>query len=288
MIKSHGDSKKVRLKGIKASIRTKNINEEVRLMKSLKKVFAFALATIALAISVYYITPSMKAVAGEQRYSYAKDSAGKELNGEDGRAKVYVKDDDGKFVYDAEKSTYVNYVAPSSSSSSSSSSTTTDTSVPVGTIAKDVPVTINGQTVAVTIVKSVDQTNTLLAGAKDAIPAGSSLSTVEAAEGTQTFNTAKSILAIYRPNATIAKVFNFNVFSKDAKPVKQANGKVAISIPIPEGLSVPAGMVLKVYKFNDDGTVTVCDCIIDNGRVVCGTDSFGTFAFVYEKASKKK
>ncbi|QFJ56343.1 hypothetical protein [Pseudobutyrivibrio xylanivorans] len=271
-------------------------------MKSLKKVFAFALATVVLTGSVYYVTPAMKALA-EKRYTAVTEDGKVSFEEADNGAWVIdesadaskVTETDELKVYDGkvyklesskETSDYQNKKSSGSSSSSSSSAATTDTSVPVGTIAKDVPVTINGQTVAVTIVKSVDQTNTLLAGTKDAIPAGSSLSTVEAAEGTQTYNTAKSILAIYRPKAQIAKVFNFNVFSKDAKPVKQANGKVAISIPIPEGLSVPAGMVLKVYKFNDDGTVTVCDCIIDNGRVVCGTDSFGTFAFVYEKASK--
>ncbi len=139
-----------------------------------------------------------------------------------------------------------------------------------------------------TMFKAVDGSNTLMTGAVGLIPSGAKLSAVEAAPTSQTFSVATAIMAIWRPNAEVKKVYDFNVFSKQATIIKTLDGKVCMSLPMPSDLTVPEGMVLKVYKFNDDGSVTICETLINQGRVVWGTDSFGTFAFVVEKATKAK
>jgi hypothetical protein len=163
----------------------------------------------------------------------------------------------------------------SSSSSSSSSTPTTEVALPANITSAD------GK--PLTMFSAVDGSNTLMTGAVGLIPSGAKLNAVEAVPTSQTFSVATAILGIWRPNAEVKKVYDFNVFSKQATAIKTLDGKVCMSLPMPADLVVPEGMVLKVYKFNDDGTITVCETLIDQGRVVWGTDSFGTFAFAVEK-----
>ncbi|SHJ45465.1 hypothetical protein [Pseudobutyrivibrio xylanivorans] len=160
-------------------------------------------------------------------------------------------------------------------SSSSSAASTTEVALPANITSAD------GK--PLTMFSAVDGSNTLMTGSVGLIPSGAKLNAVEAAPTSQTYSVATAILGIWRPNAEVKKVYDFNVFSKQATAIKTLDGKVCMSLPMPADLVVPEGMVLKVYKFNDDGTITVCETLIDQGRVVWGTDSFGTFAFAVEK-----
>lgn len=178
-------------------------------------------------------------------------------------------------VYDRTSKTVVD-ASPSSSSSSSSS--TTPASVPTKVVAPD------GQTLLQ--YTAIGAKNTLMAAPEGIVPQGAILAQYEVKEDSQTYEVAKTILGLRVPNATLAKVLDFNLSAKQGTLIHQLNGRVAISFDIPANFTVPAGYVPRVYRFNDNGTVTACETILDKGKVVFGTDHFSTFALVLEKAPK--
>ena len=178
-------------------------------------------------------------------------------------------------VYERQSRTVVD-ASPSSSSSSSSS--TTPASVPTKVVAP------NGQTLLQ--YTAIGAKNTLMAAPEGIVPQGAILAQYEVKEDSQTYEVAKTILGLRVPNATLAKVLDFNLSAKQGTLIHQLDGRVAISFDIPTNFTVPAGYVPRVYRFNDNGTVTACETILDQGKVVFGTDHFSTFALVLEKAPK--
>lgn len=177
-------------------------------------------------------------------------------------------------VYDRTSKTVVD-ASPSSSSSSSSSAAVP---APVKVVAP------NGQ--ALLQYTAIGAKNTLMAAPEGIIPQGATLAQYEVKEDSQTYEVAKTILGLRVPNATLAKVLDFNLSAKQGTLIHQLDGRVAISFDIPANFTVPAGYVPRVYRFNDNGTVTACETILDQGKVVFGTDHFSTFALVLEKAPK--
>lgn len=179
-------------------------------------------------------------------------------------------------VYDRTSKTVVD-ASPSSSSSSSSAA---PVSAPVKVVAP------NGQ--ALLQYTAIGAKNTLMAAPEGIVPQGAILAQYEVKEDSQTYEVAKTILGLRVPNATLAKVLDFNLSAKQGTLIHQLDGRVAISFDIPANFTVPAGYVPRVYRFNDNGTVTACETILDQGKVVFGTDHFSTFALVLEKAAKAK
>ena len=238
-------------------------------MKLLKKFFAFTLATVTLAASVIYVTPMMKSLTATH-YGY---------NLETGQ---YEPTENAATRWSSSRGEYVEVADETTTATVATEAVSADTLAPGAEVVLPASVTIGGKPVA--MFKSADTTNTLLSAPTGVVPTGSKLEVVEAAPTSQTFTVATEILKIWRPGAQVAKVYDFNLYSKAATTIKTVDGKVAMSIPVPAGLTVPAGSVLKVYKFNDDGSIAVCEAIIDNGRIVFGNGTFGTFAFVIEKA----
>ncbi len=273
-------------------------------MRFMKKFGALALATVAVATSVWFVTPALQALAGYvtgQRLSYVEGSGSYEP---DSNGK-YVQDGDSVRLYTewaAEQqtpnenntnnpSTPVDAVpAPSSvvpstvvdaspsSSSSSSSSSSAAVPAPVKVVAP------NGQTLLQ--YTAIGAKNTLMAAPEGIDPHAAISAQYEVKEDSQTYEVAKTILGLRVPNATLAKVLDFNLSAKQGTLIHQLNGRVAISFDIPANFTVPAGYVPRVYRFNDNGTVTACETILDKGKVVFGTDHFSTFALVLEKAPK--
>ena len=267
-------------------------------MRFMKKFGALALATVAVATSVWYVTPAVQALAFD---------VGQRLNW-DSTYCQYTEAENGEYVWDgtnytkwaAEQqtpnenntnnpSTPVDAVpAPSSvvpstevdasPSSSSSSSSAAPVSAPVKVVAP------NGQTLLQ--YTAIGAKNTLMAAPEGIVPQGAILAQYEVKEDSQTYEVAKTILGLRVPNATLAKVLDFNLSAKQGTLIHQLNGRVAISFDIPANFTVPAGYVPRVYRFNDNGTVTACETILDKGKVVFGTDHFSTFALVLEKAPK--
>ena len=76
------------------------------------------------------------------------------------------------------------------------------------------------------------------------------------------------------------KLFNIYFTDADGNTV-QPNGKVTISLPIPEGYD--ASKVV-LYRINDDGTKTLVKGSVENGYYKADTKHFSTYAFV-EKGS---
>ena len=262
-------------------------------MNSSKKFLAFAFASAAIIASVILVTPAVKTLAknyiDDHKYTYLNGNYVDVTNFASSYTEVYTGaelngTEEATTPTTPTKPTKAATAASSGSkkSSRSSSSATTEITLPAGVTTAD------GKPMV--MFTSTDGSNTLMTGAVGLIPSGAKLQAIEASATSQTYSVAKAILEIWKPDATILKVYDFNVFSKQATMIKTLDGKVCMSLPIPDGLTVPEGMVLYVYKFNDDGSVTVCETLIDQGRIVWGTDSFGTFAFAVEKpaVTKKK
>lgn len=282
-------------------------------MRFMKKFGALALATVAVATSVWYVTPAVQALASSgyvlnKLYNYTE-------------ADGYVQNDEGKYIYTetgmqnytknpenntgtnepgngkvkddssvvpstpvdavpAPSSVVPSTVVDASPSSSSSSSSSAAVPAPVKVVAP------NGQTLLQ--YTAIGAKNTLMAAPEGIVPQGAILAQYEVKEDSQTYEVAKTILGLRVPNATLAKVLDFNLSAKQGTLIHQLNGRVAISFDIPANFTVPAGYVPRVYRFNDNGTVTACETILDKGKVVFGTDHFSTFALVLEKAPKAK
>ncbi len=260
-------------------------------MKMLKKFFALALATVTLAAAVFYITPAVKALA-QDRYDVEWNS--------DGTVKsATVNNASGKYVFNG--TTYVDYVAPNTNDptpesvvkeqwspaddaryaewlatwgggTAAAGQTVKANAGAIGQPGSEVVVTggtPNGQPVA--MFQSNDATNTLVAGAVGAIPTGTKITSTAAAEGSASYTAAK---------AAVGNKANL-LFAYDIAATAAPTAQFAMSIPVPADLKVPAGKTLKVYLIVD-GKATALDCGISQGRIVFGTQAFGTFAFVIE------
>jgi hypothetical protein len=147
-------------------------------------------------------------------------------------------------------------------------------------------VVISGTTAAagqpVAMFQSTDASNTLLAGAVGVIPSGSKITTVEVAKDSPTFAAAQNLISKVSRRGTVEKVVGIGATQSDGVAITTIGGEVAISLPMPTDITVPDGKSLVVYLITDDGETIKLETIIDNGRVVCGTSAFGTFAFVVE------
>lgn len=254
-------------------------------MKIVKKFFALSLATVTLAGAVYYVTPVMKAL-GQDRYSFNVETGEYEL---DANGTTVIQN--GKYVQVEEKVTpekqaqeqwspaddarYQEWLANWGGGTAAAAGTETTAIVgAIGQPGSEVIVagaaTPTGQPVA--MFQSNDATNTLLAAPVGLVPSGSKLTTTESAA----IDAAKAAVK----KGTVAKVYDIALVGPDGQAAALA-GKVAISIPVPADLTVPAGKTLKAYSIVD-GKATEIECIIDNGRIVFGTNAVGTIALAIE------
>ena len=73
-------------------------------------------------------------------------------------------------------------------------------------------------------------------------------------------------------------LYDISLINNNAKI--QPNGKVKISIPVPEGYNTSK---IVVYRIAEDGTKTKYDTIIDNGYITFETDHFSNYVVAEEK-----
>ena len=236
-------------------------------MKDWKKFLAFGLTTVLAAGAVVFITPAVRAVAdsytqGGDGYTQSTDSSSS------------ASTDTSRPVAVATKA------QPSGGGGSSDGSG-------YGAVAAGELTSINADGQVVRTFVDLGGSKTMIAGSDGIIPTGSKFFAIPAKPDSATYQAATTIMAHWRPAAQVKEVFDFNVMAKGGDYIRNLDGSVTMSLPVPEDLVVPDGSILVVYRFNPDGTVTPCETLIDKGRVVWGTDAFGTFAFVIEKIPTK-
>jgi len=77
------------------------------------------------------------------------------------------------------------------------------------------------------------------------------------------------------------RLYDITLLGTDGSTI-QPNGKVKVSIPVPEGMKED---LIAVYSINADGTKTLLESTIENGYVVFYTDHFSLYAIVEKSAA---
>ena len=73
------------------------------------------------------------------------------------------------------------------------------------------------------------------------------------------------------------EVLEINLYDGEGASVTQLDGYVTVTIPVPESIVLREGYVLVVYRVNDDGTLTNCNAVVEDGKITFTTDHFSTY-----------
>ncbi len=211
----------------------------------IRKVFGFALGVLVVSATVYSMTPATNSLAK-------------------------VKDNNI-------------YYAASAVNASTSSTTTSNAGYNLLTQSAGSEITVQGPAgVTLKQFASADSSGGAVACTPDVIPSGTKVYTASVATTDQTYSVATALMSHWRPKASVVAVYNCSAQTAQGTWLSAVDGKIAISVPTPVGLTVPSGKTLKVYRYLADGTIQACETVIDGNRVVWASESFATFAFVAE------
>lgn len=89
------------------------------------------------------------------------------------------------------------------------------------------------------------------------------------------------IMGNYVPQNKLFKVFEFDITS-NGTAVHQLNGYVNVTVVRPADLVIGEGQQLVVYRLEDNGTLTKCECAVDDNYVSFLTNHFSTYIFSVE------
>ena len=89
------------------------------------------------------------------------------------------------------------------------------------------------------------------------------------------------IMGNYVPQNKLFKVFEFDITS-NGTAVHQLNGYVNVTVVRPADLVIGEGQQLVVYRLEDNGTLTKCQCAVDDSYVSFLTNHFSTYIFSVE------
>lgn len=100
------------------------------------------------------------------------------------------------------------------------------------------------------------------------------------AEG-ERYDLVAHIMGNYVPQNKLFKVFEFDITS-NGTAVHQLNGYVNVTVVRPADLVIGEGQQLVVYRLEDNGTLTKCECAVDDSYVSFLTNHFSTYIFSVE------
>ena len=100
------------------------------------------------------------------------------------------------------------------------------------------------------------------------------------AEG-ERYDLVAHIMGNYVPQNKLFKVFEFDITS-NGTAVHQLNGYVNVTVVRPADLVIGEGQQLVVYRLEDNGTLTKCECAVDDNYVSFLTNHFSTYIFSVE------
>lgn len=113
-----------------------------------------------------------------------------------------------------------------------------------------------------------NKTNIKLDTTTDVVPSGTTLVAEKVSDG-KAYNTAVTALG---KDVSKFEMYDINLINNNAKI--QPNGKVKVSIPVPDGYDISK---IVVYKVADDGTKTKYDMTIKDGFIIFETDHFSNY-----------
>jgi hypothetical protein len=95
------------------------------------------------------------------------------------------------------------------------------------------------------------------------------------------YDQAASVVTTLVPQCKLFKVFEFDITS-NGTAIHQLNGYVNVTVVRPADLVIGEGQQLVVYRLEDNGTLTKCECAVDDNYVSFLTNHFSTYIFSVE------
>lgn len=95
------------------------------------------------------------------------------------------------------------------------------------------------------------------------------------------YDKAAALVSSLVPQCKLFKVFEFDLTS-NGTAIHQLNGYVNVTVVRPADLVIGQGQQLVVYRVEDNGTLTKCQCAVDDNYVSFLTNHFSTYIFSVE------
>ena len=172
-------------------------------------------------------------------------------------------------------------IPPQQGSSVGSQSPSTGTTTPVVTPSGSTSVATRPQSAA-TVVGSA---NVSVADASNVLPAGATMNTYPITSGA-TYEAAASIARANIPGLSDFAVYEFDLYDSSRASIHQLNGYISVTVPVPEGLEIPAGKTVVVYRVEDNGALTRCATTVADGKITFQTNHFSTYIFAVTDAAR--
>lgn len=115
-----------------------------------------------------------------------------------------------------------------------------------------------------------------IADASGVIPAGTSMNAYPITSGA-TYEAAESIARANIAGMSDFAVYEFDLFNSNNESIHQLNGYIAVTVPVPEGLEIPAGKTVVVYRIEDNGELTRYATTVADGKITFQTNHFSTY-----------
>ena len=115
------------------------------------------------------------------------------------------------------------------------------------------------------------------------LPEGAAVTAVSAASGEAYEKAAAAVQQKISGLGQFA-VMEINLTDTSNTQIHQLNGYVQVTIPLPGNINVHSGKTISVYRLEDDGSLTRCQTVVENGAVTFLTNHFSTYIIVEENA----
>lgn len=151
--------------------------------------------------------------------------------------------------------------------------------------APSAPTTPSQPTIPQSAATVVGSANVSVADASNVLPAGATMNTYPITSGA-TYEAAASIARANIPGLSDFAVYEFDLYDSSRASIHQLNGYISVTVPVPEGLEIPAGKTVVVYRVEDNGALTRCATTVADGKITFQTNHFSTYIFAVTDAAR--
>lgn len=132
------------------------------------------------------------------------------------------------------------------------------------------------------VLLSVEMDGVEVAGEAHVIPAGVDFEIKHVEKDAKEYKKAESAVQEQIKVAETFTVFEMNLVSEEGVQIRALDDFIKVTVPMPENLVVGEAQRLVVYRMEEDGSLTKCETIVENGMVIFTTNHFSTYVFVVE------
>lgn len=121
-------------------------------------------------------------------------------------------------------------------------------------------------------------------GRRDVLPTGAKIFVSHVTTG-QVAENVRAVVANKLRGVADYKVYEIDLFDNAGNKIRQLDGYVSVTLPIPADLSIGEGQTLVVYRMEDDGSLTRLSTTVADGKVTFITNHFSTYIFAVQNTS---